>query len=141
MTYRRSKRSYVCKITLLIALILTGIGSPLLMNTAGVARADNGTSVTLTPAQKRRAQILFRNYCMDCHGPKLTGESFDKALLCPNVQGKGSGEYQGAVREGPGEMPAFQVYTYEHSDGNLVLNYDDYIWLTNHESTFKSTQP
>ena len=136
----RSIRSKLLKVLFLFILVVAGFSIPLAVKQYSTAWADT-TTVTLTATQKRRAQILFRNYCMDCHGPKLTGESFDKALLCPNVQGKDAGSYQDAVKSGPGEMPAFQVYTYTASDGNLILNYDDYIWLTNHEPTFNSTQP
>lgn len=106
----------------------------------GLAVADDN-GITFTPEQKRRAQQLFRNYCMDCHGPKLTGEKFDKTLLCPNVQGKGTDEYRKAVLEGPDIMPKFQVSPSYVSDGNLRLSYDDFVLLTNHEATFTSTQP
>lgn len=101
----------------------------------------HGVSTNVAFATDTRAQALFRNYCMDCHGPKLTGEKFDKTLLCPNVQGKSADDYRKAVEDGPDVMPAFRVSPSYVSDGNLLLSYDDFLLLTNHEATFRSTQP
>ena len=95
--------------------------------------------VLINPETIKRARVLFRNYCMDCHGPKLTGEDFDKALLCPNVQGKDLGDYREVVQEGDGDMPAFLMGI--ESDGYLTLSFKDFLLLTEHETTFRPDQP
>ncbi len=87
----------------------------------------------------KRARVLFRAYCMDCHGPKLAGKKFDETLLCPNVQGKDLGDYQEVVLEGDGDMPAFLISS--ESDGYLDLTPEDFDLLTQHETTFRSDQP
>ena len=112
-----------------------------LLGYPGLAFADdNGRrSAAFTPEELHRARVLFRNYCMDCHGPKLTGRQFDDALLCPNVQGKGAGEYRETVLEGEDPMPRFRLGL--ESDGYLTLTNMDLFLLTTHEATFRRNQP
>ena len=35
--------------------------------------SDKNKEAPLDEAELERAQLLFRHYCMDCHGPRLTG--------------------------------------------------------------------
>ena len=110
----------------------------------GVAVADDDDSppVNFTPAELKRARLLFRHYCMDCHGPKMTGDEFDENLLCPDVQGKDRDDYAEAIIDGPDEMPEFQVtFVPNLTDGYLVLSVEDYDLLTQHETTFRPNQP
>ncbi len=107
-----------------------------------VAHDDDSTPVNFTPAELKRARLLFRHYCMDCHGPKMTGDEFDENLLCPDVQGKDRDDYAEAIIDGPDEMPEFQVtFVPNLSDGYLVLSVEDYDLLTQHETTFRPDQP
>lgn len=111
----------------------------------GVAVADDdddGPPVNFTPEELKRARLLFRHYCMDCHGPKMTGDEYDENLFCPNVQGEDLDDYREAIIEGPDEMPEFQVTSVPNlSDGYLVLSVEDYYLLTLHETTFRPDQP
>ena len=132
----------------LIAAIVTVLGvislaGSLFFAVPDVAVADDEPSLTFDftdPAIIARARVLFRAYCMDCHGPKMTGKEFDKALLCPNVQGKDVDDYREVVKEGDGDMPAFFTRA-ERSDGYLDLSFQDFLLLTEHETTFRPDQP
>ncbi len=127
--------------TVLLAVI--SLAGSLYIGVPDVAVADDKPRLSIDftdPVKIKRARVLFRNYCMDCHGPKLTGEDFDKALLCPNVQGKDLGDYREVVQEGDGDMPAFSVEGME-SDGYLTLSFEDFLLLTEHETTFRPDQP
>ncbi len=126
--------------TVLLAVI--SLAGRLYIVAPDVAVADDKPQLSFDftdPATIKRARVLFRNYCMDCHGPKLTGEDFDKALLCPNVQGKDLGDYREVVQEGDGDMPAFLISL--ESDGYLTLSFKDFLLLTEHETTFRPDQP
>ena len=103
---------------------------------------DSGSRVQFTAEELKRARVLFRNYCMDCHGPKMTGDEHDENLLCPDVQGNDQEEYQEAMLEGPDEMPRFRVkFLDDTSDGYLVISAEDFELLTLHETTFRPNQP
>ena len=103
---------------------------------------DDDESGTPIQYNQKRARLLFRHYCMDCHGPKMTGDEHDENLFCPDVQGKDMDDYQEAVREGPDDMPAFKINSLsDTSDGYLVLSFDDFMLLTLHETTFRPDQP
>ena len=126
--------------TVLLA-VISLVGS-LYFAAPDVAVADDEPQLSFNfnnPVIIKRARVLFRNYCMDCHGPKLTGEDFDKALLCPNVQGKDLDDYREVVQEGDGDMPAFLNGV--KSDGYLTLSFRDFLLLTEHETTFRPDQP
>ena len=103
---------------------------------------DSRSRVEFTAEELKRARVLFRNYCMDCHGPKMTGDEHDENLLCPDVQGEDQDDYQEAMLEGPDEMPRFRVkFLDDTSDGYLVLSQQDFELLTQHETTFRPSQP
>lgn len=132
-----------------MARTLFRVGAVLLMSAIvssniAVAHDDDepGPGSQLTPEELKRARVLFRNYCMDCHGPKMTGDEYDENLLCPDVQGDDQEEYQEAMLEGPDEMPRFRVMSLSGtSDGYLVISYEDFLLMTQHESTFRPSQP
>lgn len=132
-----------------MARTLFRVGAVLLMSAIvssniAVAHDDDepGPGSQLTPEELKRARVLFRNYCMDCHGPKMTGDEHDENLLCPDVQGDDQEEYQEAMLEGPDEMPRFRVMSLSGtSDGYLVISYEDFLLMTQHESTFRPSQP
>ncbi len=118
--------------------------SAIVSSNIAVAHDDDepGPGSQLTPEELKRARVLFRNYCMDCHGPKMTGDEYDENLLCPDVQGDDQEEYQEAMLEGPDEMPRFRVMSLSGtSDGYLVISYEDFLLMTQHESTFRPSQP
>ena len=131
--------------------VVSRIGIPLLIVAAYVAAPnisvahdddDSASQVNFTPEELKRARVLFRNYCMDCHGPKMTGDEYDENLLCPDVQGNDQEEYQEAMLEGPDEMPEFQVeFMPDSTDGYLTISAEDFDLLTKHETTFNSSQP
>ena len=130
---------------------VTLAGIPLLAATAFVTTPnisvahdddDSASQVNFTPAELKRARVLFRNYCMDCHGPKMTGDEYDENLLCPDVQGNDQEEYQEAMLEGPDEMPRFRVkFLSDSTDGYLNISAEDFDLLTKHETTFRPSQP
>ncbi len=125
-----------------VFLVVISLVGSLYIAVPDVAVADDKSQLSIDftdPVKIKRARVLFRNYCMDCHGPKLTGEDFDKALLCPNVQGKDLDDYREVVQEGDGDMPAF-LWGME-SDGYLTLSSEDFLLLTEHETTFRPDQP
>ena len=115
--------------------------TPLMVNPGRVLADgnDSRSAVSFTPEELRRSRVLFRNYCMDCHGPKLTGREFDHLLLCPNVQGKDAGEYRETVLEGDNPMPRFRLGP--ESDGYLTLTDKDLFLMTTHEASFRRNQP
>ncbi len=103
---------------------------------------DDDESGTPIQYDQKRARLLFRHYCMDCHGPKMTGDEHDETLFCPDVQGKDMDDYEEAVREGPDDMPEFEIKSLPGTtDGYLVLSFDDLKLLTLHETTFRPDQP
>ncbi len=106
-----------------------------------VAHDEDSRPVAFTPEDLKRARVLFRHYCMDCHGPKMTGDEHDENLFCPDVQGKDLDDYQEAVLEGPDDMPAFLRSFVKASDGYLILSNEDFALLTLHETTFRPNQP
>ena len=125
-----------------VFLVVISLVGSLYIAVPDVAVADDKPRLSIDftdPVKIKRARVLFRNYCMDCNGPKLTGEDFDKALLCPNVQGKDLDDYREVVQEGDGDMPAF-LWGME-SDGYLTLSSEDFLLLTEHETTFRPDQP
>ncbi len=134
-------------LTLIVALatvlgVISMAGS-LFIAVPDVAVAHDEPSLTFDfndTAIIKRARVLFRAYCMDCHGPKLTGDEFDEALLCPDVQGKDVDDYREVVMEGEDDMPAFFTRA-QRSDGYLDLSFEDFLLLTQHETTFRRDQP
>ena len=124
-------------------LVLLMSTSLVVVSTIAVADDDDsGSRVQFTDEELKRARVLFRNYCMDCHGPKMTGDEHDENLLCPDVQGNDQEEYQEAMLEGPDEMPRFRVkFLDDSSDGYLVISAEDFELLTLHETTFRPSQP
>ncbi len=100
--------------------------------------SDENTEAPLDPAELERAELLFRHYCMDCHGPRLTGDDHDFTLLCPNVQGKDVEDYRETVLEGDGDMPRFFIRP--ESNGHLDITWEDFILLTLHEATFPENE-
>ncbi len=113
--------------------------------------SDKNNEPPLDEAELERAQLLFRHYCMDCHGPRLTGDDHDFTLLCPNVQGKDVDDYRETVREGDGDMPAFFVCDESPcectsgglepcTNGHLEISIEDFILLTLHEATFPENE-
>lgn len=124
--------------------VLLLVGTPFIaVPSVAVAHdEDSEPPIEITPKKLVRARLLFRHYCMDCHGPKMTGDEFDENLLCPDVQGKDRDDYAEAIIDGPDEMPEFQVtFLPNLSDGYLVLSVEDYNLLTQHETTFRPDQP
>ncbi len=124
----------------LVLLISTSL---VVVSNIAVADDDDSESrVQFTAEELKRARVLFRNYCMDCHGPKMTGDEYDENLLCPDVQGEDQEDYQEAMLEGPDEMPRFRVkFLDDTSDGYLVISAEDFELLTLHETTFRPSQP
>ncbi len=117
------------------------MGAPFiaLPNVAVAHDEDSGPPIQY---DQKRARLLFRHYCMDCHGPKMTGDEHDETLFCPDVQGKDMDDYEEAVREGPDDMPEFEIRSLSGTtDGYLVLSFDDLKLLTLHETTFRPDQP
>ncbi len=124
--------------------VLLLIGTPFVAapNVAMAHDEDSGPPMEFTPTELSRARLLFRHYCMDCHGPKLTGDEHDDTLFCPDVQGKDLGDYQEAVLDGPDDMPEFTTDPLpDTSDGYLILSTEDFMLLTLHETTFGPDQP
>jgi len=124
--------------------VLLLMGTPFIAVPSVVVAHDEGSGppFQFTPVELKRARLLFRHYCMDCHGPKMTGDEHDENLFCPNVQGKDLGDYMEAVREGPDAMPEFQIVIMPGaSDGYLILSNEDFALLTRHETTFRPDQP
>lgn len=138
-TFRVSTRSIVFAAFLGMLLVL-GYSFGGLTGLA-VAHDDDSGPVAFTPEDLKRARVLFRHYCMDCHGPKMTGDEHDENLFCPDVQGKDVDDYQEAVLEGPDDMPAFLRSFVKASDGYLILSNEDFALLTLHETTFRPNQP
>ncbi len=139
-TFRVSTRSIVFAAFLGMLLVL-GYSFGGLTGLAGAHDEDSGPPIEFTPEDLKRARVLFRHYCMDCHGPKLTGKKHDETLFCPDVQGKDLGDYQEAVLDGPDDMPEFQRSFVKASDGYLILSPEDFELLTLHETTFQRNQP
>ena len=124
--------------------VLLLVGTPFIaVPSVAVAHdEDSEPPIEITPKKLVRARLLFRHYCMDCHGPKMTGDEFDENLLCPDVQGKDRDDYAEAIIDGPDEMPEFQVtFLPNLSDGYLVLSVENSNLLTQHETTFRPDQP
>lgn len=141
ITAKRRGLTLIFVLATVLLAVISLVGS-LYIAVPDVAVADDKPQLSFNfndPVIIKRARVLFRNYCMDCHGPKLTGEDFDKALLCPNVQGKDLDDYREVVQEGDGDMPAF-LWGME-SDGYLTLSFEDFLLLTEHETTFRPDQP
>ncbi len=124
--------------------VLLLVGTPFIAVPSVAVAHDEGSGppFQFTQVELKRARLLFRHYCMDCHGPKMTGDEFDENLLCPDVQGKDQDDYQEAMLEGPDYMPEFQImFMSDSSDGYLNLSAEDFALLTEHETTFRPDQP
>ncbi len=137
----RAPAPWVSFVVLLGVLLLMGNPFLAVPDVAVAHDEDSGPPIEFTPAELKRARVLFRHYCMDCHGPKLTGKKHDETLFCPDVQGKDLGDYREAVLDGPGDMPEFQRSFVEASDGYLILSDGDFDLLALHETTFQPNQP
>ena len=112
------------------------------LNVAVADDEDSDSPIDFTTEELIRARVLFRHYCMDCHGPKMTGDEHDENLLCPDVQGKDQDDYQEAMLEGPDDMPEFkESFIDDSSNGYLILSTKDFKLLTQHETTFRPNQP
>ncbi len=123
--------------------VLLLMGTPFLAApTIAVADDDSDRPIAFPQEKLPRARVLFRHYCMDCHGPKMTGDEYDENLLCPDVQGNDQDDYQEAMLEGPDDMPRFQrKFLPDTSDGYLIISAEDFSLLTLHETTFRPNQP
>ncbi len=138
----RAPAPWVSLVVLLGVLLLMGNPFLAVPDVAVAHDEDSGPPIEFTPADLKRARVLFRHYCMDCHGPKLTGKEHDETLFCPDVQGKDLGDYREATLDGPGDMPEFQrSFVLDSSDGYLILSAEDFALLTLHETTFRPNQP
>ena len=100
--------------------------------------SDENTEAPLNEAELERAELLFRHYCMDCHGPRVTGDDHDFTLRCPHVHGTDVEDYREVVLEGDGDMPQFFIRP--ESNGHLDITWEDFILLTLHEATFPENE-
>ena len=138
----RAPAPWVSFVVLLGVLLLMGNPFLAVPDVAVAHDEDSRPPIEFTPAELKRARVLFRHYCMDCHGPKMTGDEHDENLLCPDVQGKDQDDYQEAMLEGPDDMPEFkESFIDDSSNGYLILSTKDFKLLTQHETTFRPSQP
>jgi ubiquinol-cytochrome c reductase cytochrome c subunit len=83
--------------------------------------------IPMEAADLSRGGDVFRTYCASCHRTAVRGGALAFCgINAPSLTGKSAALVAGAIRWGPGPMPAFPRSVIDDKDLNAVVNYIRY---------------
>lgn len=90
--------------------------------------ADQLAVIPLTGGDLSEGGTLFRVYCATCHQTSARGGALAFAgINAPSLTGKSGAIVAGAVRSGPGPMPAFPPSILTEKQLNSIVAYVDFV--------------